>query len=380
MSSGSIQRIVSSFYEAIVNPDRWPAALEGVAEFTGAIGASYLHRQIRTGSIQFLVAYGPVAEAQPDYIERYAALDPYAPVLNTAAPGTWLRATECLPEAVLRGDEWYNEVLLNRGIDDVLGVRLFSTWSHTGVLRLYQGAAKGPIPGARIERTQALLEPLAKAARLHFELRSIAWKSSLAVRAVDRLSAGVVITESDGRIVEINAAAERIAQRGDGLAIRNGHLRPARAFEAARLAKLIENAAGKDGVATPAAYMSIGRNDERLPYVLSVGPLTGDLAANSRPCVLVLIADPEGQSPSGQDLAALFGLTPAESRIAAGLIAGRKLNEIAAECGVRITTARTHLRSISKKVGVSRQTDLIRALAGMLLISGQQPRSHSVLV
>ncbi len=380
MSSGPILKIVSRFYEAIVKPDLWPAALEAVAEFAGAAGATYLHRHIRTGLIQFLVAWGPVAEAEAGYIDRYAGLDPYAPVLNTAAPGTWLRATDCLPEAVLRGDEWYNEALLKRGIDDVLGIRLFATWSHAASLRLYQGVAKGPISDTRFERLHALAEPLAKAARLHFELRNLAWKSSLAIRTLDRLSAGVVITDSDGRIIEINAAAERIAQRDDSLSIRNGRLLPGRAFENSRLAKLIEGAAGKDGVATPPAYMAIGRCDGLLPYVLSIGPLVGDLAPNSRPCVVVLIADPEGQSPSDKDLAEVFGLTPAESRIATGLIAGRKLNEIAADCGVRITTARTHLRNISKKVGVSRQTDLVRALAGMLLISGQQPRPHSVLV
>jgi PAS domain-containing protein len=60
------------------------------------------------------------------------------------------------------------------------------------------------------------LPQLAKAARLHTKLHSLGWRSSVALRALDQLSAGVIITDREGRVIELNRVAERILRRGDG--------------------------------------------------------------------------------------------------------------------------------------------------------------------
>jgi len=66
----------------------------------------------------------------------------------------------------------------------------------------------------------------------------------------------------------------------------------------------------------------------------------------------------------GGDLAELFGLSPAEARVAAAMMTGKSLSDIATSSGLQITTVRTQLRSILKKVGVRRQFDLVRMLSG----------------
>ena len=74
------------------------------------------------------------------------------------------------------------------------------------------------------------------------------------------------------------------------------------------------------------------------------------------------------------DLAEFFGFSPAESRLAAALMEGRKLDQIAAELGVRISTLRTQLSSILKKTGVERQADLMRVLSTVRLIETKPDR------
>jgi DNA-binding NarL/FixJ family response regulator len=44
---------------------------------------------------------------------------------------------------------------------------------------------------------------------------------------------------------------------------------------------------------------------------------------------------------------------------------GRKLSDIAGESGVEVTTLRTQLSSILRKVGVERQVDLVRVLSSI---------------
>jgi DNA-binding CsgD family transcriptional regulator len=79
---------------------------------------------------------------------------------------------------------------------------------------------------------------------------------------------------------------------------------------------------------------------------------------------MIIIVDPARYVPSEKDLADLFGLSPAEARVAAALMAGKSLADIAAASGVQITTVRTQLRSTLRKVEVKQQFDLVRILSG----------------
>jgi DNA-binding CsgD family transcriptional regulator len=110
--------------------------------------------------------------------------------------------------------------------------------------------------------------------------------------------------------------------------------------------------------------MLIGRYDGLPAYVLSVAPLHTGLAVNGRRFAMVVVVDPVRHSPSENDLAEFFGLSPAEARLAAALLTGKSVADIAANYDIRITTARTQLGAILRKVGAKRQSDLIRILSG----------------
>jgi DNA-binding CsgD family transcriptional regulator len=111
--------------------------------------------------------------------------------------------------------------------------------------------------------------------------------------------------------------------------------------------------------------MRIRRPDARPSYVLRVAPLGADLASHGRPLAVIILADPDHQSPSERDLAEFFGLSPAENRLAVALLAGKRLGEVSRDYGVQITTLRTQLSSILRKTGVTRQVDLIRLLSNV---------------
>jgi len=62
-------------------------------------------------------------------------------------------------------------------------------------------------------------------------------------------------------------------------------------------------------------------------------------------------------------LRASLGLTPAELRLAALLKDGASINEAAPKLGIAVNTARNHLRSIFAKLGVNRQSEMVRHLS-----------------
>ena len=58
--------------------------------------------------------------------------------------------------------------------------------------------------------------------------------------------------------------------------------------------------------------------------------------------------------------AARFGLTPAETRLLAEIIAGNGLFAATAQLKITGATARTHAKRVLSKTGTNRRTELIR--------------------
>ena len=63
------------------------------------------------------------------------------------------------------------------------------------------------------------------------------------------------------------------------------------------------------------------------------------------------------------DFAQAFGLTPAENRMATGLLDGHSADELAAMWNVGIGTVRTHIKRLYGKLSVSTRGEFFRALA-----------------
>jgi PAS domain-containing protein len=361
-------RVISNIYDAALVPDLWPAALQSIMDAVGAVGAGYGVSSKQTGRLEWVSQTGALVDAESDFLRYYHELDPYRPMLEGAPSGTWMWVSQCMPAPELRRTEWYNDYLRKIGIDDGLGVRLFESPSHTVIFGIGHGLGRPPFAEADIAALRGLLPQLAKAARLHTKLHSLGWRSSVALRALDQLAAGVIVTDREGRVIELNQAAERIVRRRDGLIMRNDRLDACAAPDGEELARSIA-AAAEPRSAPAMGRLRIGRRNCRPAYILTVAPLGAELAGNERPLAMILVADPDEVSPSQRELAELFGLSPAESRVAAALMTGKKLSDIAATSGVRITTLRTQLSSILHKVGVDRQADLVRVLSSIPGIS-----------
>ena len=77
----------------------------------------------------------------------------------------------------------------------------------------------------------------------------------------------------------------------------------------------------------------------------------------------LFISDPESVILTNKDrLLQLYGLTRAESRLAAKIAEGRSLDEAAAVLNITTQTARSYLKCILRKTGTKRQVELVRLL------------------
>jgi DNA-binding CsgD family transcriptional regulator/PAS domain-containing protein len=361
MPFATFDKAITSVYDAVLDEEHRRSALQAVAECVGAADVVYLVLNKKTGEALSLDWWGPFSGNSDDYMAHYAKIDPLRAAQESAVSGRWVRATEILPPSLLSRDEWYNDFILARGMRDIINGKLYENASYT-VLMGFQCAIGD---GDQSPRDPAALEMLAgalcKAARLHIELRETGYRSAISQEALDCLAAGVLIVDREGRVLTVNPSAERILSLGDGLTVRYGKLCARRNFETGKLAGLIAAAAS---ALTPASgYMLIARAGGGMPYVLGVAPVGVALSAFDWPVAMVLIAAPVENYSSEVELADLFGLSPAESRLAAALARGKKPPEIAEEFGVQISTVRTQLSAILKKLNVERQSDIVRLVS-----------------
>lgn len=181
----------------------------------------------------------------------------------------------------------------------------------------------------------------------------------------DQMPLSVVVVDRNGRVVMANSRAERLVSEKDGIRRDDaGRLvaLDAKAGEALRahVARACESC-DEHGLPRGGA-LRIRRASGRADLAVIVVPLTGTF--DDHGCLAAVVAgDGEGASGSVEGLLCeLYRLTPAEAQVASLLMQGRSAEEICEELGIRMNTARTHIKRVFSKTGTGRQGELIRLL------------------
>jgi DNA-binding CsgD family transcriptional regulator len=368
MAPGAFDTSINSIFDAVLNDQLAPTALEAVARYVGAPGAAYLLVNKLTSQVSSVVRWGCSTSDIADYLAHYSKIDPFRPLQEKAVSGRLNRLTELLPRSVLSHDEWYNDCLLKGGVCDILGTKLHESSAHMVVVGLYRAVGDANPDPWDLSAVQALMPSLRNAASLHLGLIDVGYRSAILRGRIDHVAAGVMFTDTDARIIETNQAAERILHLGDGLTIRSGRIYARRNFETAKLTELIARATAAPGGHPSAGCLLVGRDGGHPAYIVRVAPVTAGLVGYNVPMAMVLVSAPDENRISESELAELYGLSPAESRLAVAVAFGKRLSELASEYGVQITTLRTQLSSVLKKCGVERQSDLVRLISNIPVV------------
>jgi hypothetical protein len=138
--------------------------LKALTDAAGAGGAALIVSNKITGNVDDACFSGLSAGFKADYVRHYAALDPYAPLLD----GSWKKLSECLPDSLLRKNEWYNDFVLTCGVRDILGARLVDTPHHCVIFGIHRQI--GRTFSDKVDSVVNLVAvPLTQAARRHAE-------------------------------------------------------------------------------------------------------------------------------------------------------------------------------------------------------------------
>jgi len=358
-----LSQILEALYDAPLEPSRWDDFLLMTAQATGGEAAALMLLHPESCSVARSVGIDP--EATKLYEQHYYRLDVWREPVTRS--DDWLGTSErYVAFSDLERTEFYNDFALPAGIPHAIAAMVERGPLRIANLGIYRGLGAGPFGERDLDVVRFLKSHLQRAYRLHTELNKAQVRSAGLEAALNTLSTGVILLGPHMRVVVMNQSAERIAALGNGLFVRQNMVSLEHSGEAARLEALIAGAVcAGEGIGLQAGGAVIVSRQNLPPLHLLVSPVRGFDLDESHPVrAIIFVSDPTQRLRHGNStLSALFGLTPAECRVAILLADGYTPKQIAETIGVSRNTLKSQLSSVFCKTGTSRQSQLVRLMA-----------------
>jgi len=181
--------------------------------------------------------------------------------------------------------------------------------------------------------------------------------------SLEAMSVAALVLDCAGSVRAMTGPAEAELLSGDRLGLFDGHLRATRWREQAQLDSALAAALRRPGRSTSLSLAG-APGAGGAPLAMSFHPIGPDAQAlGFAPKALVVLHRQSGREPEAELLRAAYGLTATEAAIAVQLARGMDREEIARARGVSGATVHTQIKSIFGKVGVSREVELVLAVA-----------------
>lgn len=369
VGSSEILECVGKLHEGIADPDSWTSGLDGLCNLVGnsllLLGVVDRERRNFEDIIghrmlpeSFALVRGPLAN---EIDNPWLAMLPNQPLRRPLTLDHLIRQED------LERTRLWTDLYLPFDVSASAGAVLERQPEAAEIVTI---ARLGPEPEFRtveLETFARLIPHLARAWRVKRTLADWQSRAGALESVLDRLDRAVIVTGAEGQVRFANRAADRLLSRGDGIGARGGRLRAARPRQTDVLLSLIERAAhtGVGAACVAVDAIALPRDDEVCPLAVVAEPLApphGEaLGQSSCPGSILFIGDSETSTrPSIERLRTVYGLTPAEARLTALVVSGESVASAAEELGVSQNTAKYHLKSVFGKVGVGRQSQLVR--------------------
>ena len=364
----TLRRIITSLYEAMFDDARWSATAglideacrtkgsilavgDDSAKLDGVLFTNFCYRGHRR------------REWEREYLRDYWAIDEHMPRYRHLPDSRIVHCTDLFTAEELKTSAVYNNGMRRIHMQNSLKVRL----NGPDRSRIYWTIGD-PIDGNgwssdQIDLVARLLPHLRQFVRVRLALAGAGASRTSLGKLLDNALAGVVQLDRHGRIVAANDVAGELLRQGDGLSDRNGALCTPLPEENIRLQRLLGSVLPRYGDQGMSGSIMVTRPSGSPPVVLHAIPLDDAAMSfrNPRVAAFLLIIDPKRRPRVEPDtVAAVFGLTAAESVVAAMLAEGHAIHGIAAKTGRGENTIRWHVKHILHKLGISRQAEVVR--------------------
>lgn len=346
-------RMLEIVGEAILDPARWIELLRLLARVTGCVGGGLTLEDAHTGLGNPIDYFGFDEDHVAKTWHHYLPQNPLFSIAPKLQPGFVVTNSMVVPEAAFRKSEFYDGWARPQGICSPATVVLHRAGPVYIPLTLIRADGHGDMEEEGLELLRKLAPALTRAFAITMRLERFKNREAAFQEAMSSLAFGIVLLDSQNRIVFANAIADELMAAGGVFATRQNRL----------LALHGASAAFETAIATAPAHFVVQRPDGRSMFgiVLPLNRAAPVMAEGSSATRMVIIGPQKIDSAAaGEALSATYDLTAAESAVLNILLRGEEPAATAAILGVNIATVRTHLLHIFAKTGMHRQGDLVR--------------------
>lgn len=180
----------------------------------------------------------------------------------------------------------------------------------------------------------------------------------------DNLDCGVIALDRNGRAVSLNSAARTLLSKTTSLRLNRQRLECTDARQNRHLNELIREMLRLFYRETGAGHntLSLRSSGDTLPLEVTAFPARrpqSGLDESAEVCAIVLVSAARSMDRI-DGMQCLYGLTTAETQVLRALAQGRVAKEIAKERGNSVNTIYNQIKSILKKTGCKRQSEVVR--------------------
>ena len=365
-ASNKLPELVGSIYDCIPDAERWQGTLDDIRIFCDGCVATLAVLDTERNAARFSVACGDKMVLAP-LLTTYAS----DMMFFSAVPKMELD----LPQTVdsiyaLEGpgtrQKWLSsrmatEWAMPNQLDDFIWVPVMKQHQRVGNLVVITHRNRPQITRDDLEMAATLAPHVRRAVTIGDLFEIERRKGEIFRDIVDALAHPVLIVAADMQIIFANLAAEALLQESTLLSSVRGQLsfpfaQAQRAISSAvEVGSRNEFALGSGGINVPLTLADA-------PCVAHVMPLAKrDLSqrvSQSAAAAIFIASAGSAPFPAMDAIAALFGLTAAERRVAAQIAKGKSRAEIATDSGLSDGTIKSQLASIFDKTNTSDQRSL----------------------
>lgn len=357
-------RLLGAIYEGPMEATPWHSALQILHE---RLDAAHVALILRPASAQVTPAIINTGPSDPGMMQSYERHFFTLDSLVRLQEGDVVIAEEAIGRQWMRSS-FYQDYLRPADVRHLMGTDIYPAEGIECRLRVTRHHGTRPFSREDQALCGRIVPHLKRAIQLHSRMDCLEARHQLLMNTVARARLGIVSFDQTGQLLGMNPEARRLLDERDGIGLRGNTLYVENLSEERELMRLIRQMLGQarpgDSVAAIEG-LSITRPSGRSKLGVLVRSVPqGRFDRRQRPAVAMFLRDSEASSAATdvEVVRRLFGLTRTEAALAQVLTEGLAVNDVAKRMNICRNTARTHLRSIFFKTGVTRQTQLVRLL------------------
>ncbi|MBI2737398.1 MAG: hypothetical protein HYX38_12755 [Rhodospirillales bacterium] len=364
--------LIEALYDAALGYRPWIDVNRDLKDHIGGLSLMMSVIHPRTAQVNVLGWLG----MSPESLQEYALFAPHdvwvTGYVERRLFGTAAIGSHVVDETTLTRSLIYNEYLRPKrvGIHHLVGTVLPMDGGYQATLGIHRPRDAKDFTLAEVRRLERLLPHLQRALEVHRRLHQVEDARRSAYSVLDRLSLGVIVLSANGRLLHVNAAADAILRKTDGLTRTPDGLRAARKDDDRRLQNLIDGLRRESTETPPAGgHLRVQRPSGKPAWAVMVAPTGPAIVGRERgsAAIIVFISNPARKLVADLAVMAdLFGFPPAEARLVLALMSGKQLPEIARDTGVTYHTVRTQVARAMARTETRSQLELVLLVAQAL--------------